>query len=828
MPWPSIQDFTRAVQTPDVCFEGMDLADGKPGLDPRGIPLVYSGSFAAVYPVECGSEKYAIRCFIREVKDQQQRYDKLSKHLQQKAINQQKAMSELFSSFKYLQQGIRVNGEWYPVVRMKWVEGKPLDQFVEDNLKKPDSIGRVCARWRDVNSSLRRSGIAHNDLQHGNVMVQGDGGIRLVDYDGIFLPEFQGQPSPELGHQNYQHPKRKSDDYGDYVDNFPALVIYLSLFALSKAPDLWERFNNEDNLILKKSDYIYPASSECIRSLKNNPDRKVQFLAGRLEDCCSMPVDQVPNLWEILRDATRPPPTSVPRHTSPGKPTRARPRPPRPPIVGLPWEAPWPSIQDFTRAVQTPNVCFEGMDLAYGKPGLDPRGIPLVYSGSFAAVYPVECGSEKYAIRCFIREVKDQQQRYDKLSKHLQQKAINQQKAMSELFSSFKYLQQGIRVNGEWYPVVRMKWVEGKPLDQFVEDNLKKPDSIGRVCARWRDVNSSLRRSGIAHNDLQHGNVMVQGDGGIRLVDYDGIFLPEFQGQPSPELGHQNYQHPKRKSDDYGDYVDNFPALVIYLSLFALSKAPDLWERFNNEDNLILKKSDYIYPASSECIRSLKNNPDRKVQFLAGRLEDCCSMPVDQVPNLWEILRDADRAAEYWSTMAQPSNPPPRPAVPSQTVVGGGPEYRKLLQKASPGSASTVSSPAASAPAAGGGTPAPVVSPPPIPRPAASAPAAGGGTPAPVVSPPPIPGPAASAPAAGGGTPASVVSPPPIPRPAASAPAVMVCPQCSLANSVGLIYCDDEKCAADLEPGNQKFCAYCGKTIPARGSYCPWCGRANQ
>ena len=334
---------------------------------------------------------------------------------------------------------------------------------------------------------------------------------------------------------------------------------------------------------------------------------------------------------------------------------------------------PWPSIADFTAAVQNPAVCFQGGDpeLAAGQVGLHPaRGTPLVYSGNFAAVYPMECGGgRKYAVRCFTREVKDQQERYGHLDDYLSG-------VRPDAFVRFQYHERGIQIRGEWYPIVKMTWVEGRRLDRFVEDNLSRPEVILDICARWRGANGSLRGLGIAHNDLQHGNVMVQPDDALRLVDYDGIYLPNFQGEPSPELGHQHYQHPLRTADDYNDQVDNFPALVIYLSLLALSHDPGPWQRFYTQENLLLTKKDYADPANSECLHALKSNSDPTVRYLAGYLEECCSWPVDQVPDLESILADAPAVSA-----TAPASTPTRsaPAAPAAGV-----SYRSLLQGGQP------------------------------------------------------------------------------------------------------------------------------------------------
>ena len=76
-------------------------------------------------------------------------------------------------------------------------------------------------------------------------MVQEQGALRLVDYDGI-LPRFEGEDSPELGHKHHQHPRRSTQDYHAGMDNFPSLVVYLSLLPLGSDRQLWDRFYNEE------------------------------------------------------------------------------------------------------------------------------------------------------------------------------------------------------------------------------------------------------------------------------------------------------------------------------------------------------------------------------------------------------------------------------------------------------------------------------------------------------------------------------------------------------------------------------------------------------
>ena len=82
------------------------------------------------------------------------------------------------------------------------------------------------------------------------------------------------------------------------------------------------------------------------------------------------------------------------------------------------------------------------------------------------------------------------------------------------------------------------------------------------------------------------------------------------------------------------------------MSLLALAAEPELWDKFHREGGLLLTSRDFASPARSDCIDALRNSPDHQVFALADRLQDYCSRPVDQVPNLESILRDIPAAVQ--------------------------------------------------------------------------------------------------------------------------------------------------------------------------------------
>ena len=136
--------------------------------------------------------------------------------------------------------------------------------------------------------TLRRAKVAHGDLQHRNILVTARGTMRLVDYDGMYVPGIElecGRLCPEGGHPNFQHPRRKSTDYAHELDSFSSIVIYLSLLAVEHHPHLWKQFYNADNLLFVRQDFEGPWSP-IVRELHNSGRREVRELVAQLMDEC--------------------------------------------------------------------------------------------------------------------------------------------------------------------------------------------------------------------------------------------------------------------------------------------------------------------------------------------------------------------------------------------------------------------------------------------------------------------------------------------------------------------------------------------------------------
>jgi len=287
MGWPTDQEYNEAVQNPKTAFGDVDLQSGSVECYATGIPKARSGNFATVYKVVSNGEPFAVKCFRREDPEYSRRYPVFATHLTQHPL-------PYFVSFRYMSDGIRVGPNKYPILRMRWIEGESLISFIEKNLSHPQAISNLAGSWLRLLDDLHNANIAHGDLQHGNVLVV-SGQLKLVDYDGMYVPALEGSRPLERGHLNYQHPERTDFDFGPYLDNFSAWLIYVSLLAVSVRPKLWQQLRSGDEcLLFRKQDLVAPDQSEVFRLLRMIPDERIRSITERIEEYLWLPVSRIP------------------------------------------------------------------------------------------------------------------------------------------------------------------------------------------------------------------------------------------------------------------------------------------------------------------------------------------------------------------------------------------------------------------------------------------------------------------------------------------------------------------------------------------------------
>lgn len=247
--WPSPQDYNEAIQNPHYSLFDPTLKNSVVVADKLGLPKPVSGAFATVYQVISEERSWAVRCFLRGVDDQEERYRAVARHLL--AVD----IPELIA-FDFQPAGMKIQGQTFPILKMEWVTGQTLEHYIGCNINDRARLTQLRANFRKMCENLSSAGVCHGDLQHGNIIVQADARLSLVDYDGMYVPAMEGWCANELGHRNYQHPHRTADDFGPWLDCFASRVIDLSLEAIIEDPYIFPlaRAGN-DCLLFRRQDF---------------------------------------------------------------------------------------------------------------------------------------------------------------------------------------------------------------------------------------------------------------------------------------------------------------------------------------------------------------------------------------------------------------------------------------------------------------------------------------------------------------------------------------------------------------------------------------------
>lgn len=289
-----------------------------------------------------------------------------------------------------------------------------------------------------------------------------------------------------------------------------------------------------------------------------------------------------------------------------------------------------PQGTDYQEAVQNPRIAFTDPDLKRCQCEETPLRLPKPYSGGFTVTYHLYDSKNDWAVRCFTREIAHLQKRYQEISRFLARNS-------NGVFVNAEYLPEGILVNGQRFPIIKMPWVKGEPLNEFIGKNVSRQGVLSNLAERFKKLVDCLQALGVAHGDLQHGNIIVKvKTGDLYLIDYDGMFLPSLKDLPTNEIGHVNYQHPARDASHYDASIDRFSAIVIYLGLKAISVAPHLWGKYDNDENILFRQEDFREPERSQLLQEMSSMP--ALQPLVDKFKAVCRIEFTQVPTLEQFL----------------------------------------------------------------------------------------------------------------------------------------------------------------------------------------------
>lgn len=287
--YPTISEYnTDILKYGSGVFKTLDNYDFIPS---RSLPVrIFSygnGSYAVVFKAQHNNSYFAIRCFISANYEVFWRYQRIDAYLKQLNEN-------WVTRFDYLDDEIKIKGNSFPIVKMEWVEGQLLNTYITNNLFDNNALDKLQKAIVALSENLEKYKISHGDIQCGNVIIQGDTNnpvIRLIDYDGMYIPEFENMQCLERGRTEFQHPFRTQMKFDEKIDRFSFWVIITGLEALKFNKDLWQiatqgGYNTLDNVLFIGADFTNFNQSTLVNRLYALNEVSLNFYLNKLKEFC--------------------------------------------------------------------------------------------------------------------------------------------------------------------------------------------------------------------------------------------------------------------------------------------------------------------------------------------------------------------------------------------------------------------------------------------------------------------------------------------------------------------------------------------------------------
>ena len=263
----------------------------------------------------------------------------------------------------------------------------------------------------------------------------------------------------------------------------------------------------------------------------------------------------------------------------------------------------YPLISEYIEAIKAAEDNFD--ELSYLRPVLNDDGMPVLSVGGFSVVFKMKDKRDGkfYAVKCFTKEQEGRAESYKQIAEELN--GIS-----SSYLLPIKYFENELFVdtnnsNENEFPILLMDWVDGKPLDKYLRQNLKKKKTLEKFLSNYYQLAKWLIAQPFAHGDLKPDNILVKKDGNLVLVDYDGMYVPAMAGKKSREVGSPDFCHPQRNEDKFDEHIDDFSILSILLSLCVFFIKPSYLNKYGAEDRLLFSQNDYVDICKSNAFRSI-------------------------------------------------------------------------------------------------------------------------------------------------------------------------------------------------------------------------------
>jgi hypothetical protein len=293
-------------------------------------------------------------------------------------------------------------------------------------------------------------------------------------------------------------------------------------------------------------------------------------------------------------------------------------------------------------------------------------------------VFKAAYNSKFYAIRFFLNDDHELFRRYHEIQNYLATRQLSWE-------IPFEFLTE------EYYPVVKMDWVEGNTVTEYLDSIITQPELISQLQSKLLLLNTELEKNSIAHGNLNMKHIRVerkQPEDVIKLIDYDSMFIPAFKEKDSLTAGTSSFQHPMRLASDFSHTIDRFSIWVFLTALEAFKTDATLWTKatehgYEKSRQILFNYRDLAIPQQSRAFQVIRSYNNEALNFYADKLTAFCnakSLDAIEPPQLYsknsfftppkvespEIKFAPKQAEPEKATLKEPEPKPVTPSVVTQ------------------------------------------------------------------------------------------------------------------------------------------------------------------
>jgi len=305
----------------------------------------------------------------------------------------------------------------------------------------------------------------------------------------------------------------------------------------------------------------------------------------------------------------------------------------------------------------------------------DKDGNGLLYEKSRkTVVFKATYNSKLYAIRFFLNDDHELFRRYHEIQNYLASRQLSWK-------VPFEFLTE------EYYPVVKMDWVEGNTVTEYLDSIITQPELLSQFQSKLLLLSTELEKNNIAHGNLNMKHIRVerkQQEDVIKLIDYDSMFIPSLKEKDSLTAGTSSFQHPMRLASDFSHTIDRFSIWVFVTALEAFKTDASLWTKatehgYDRSRQILFNYRDLAIPQQSRAFQIMRSYNNEALNFYADKLTAFCnvkSLDAIEPPQLFSKnsfvsppkiespeIKFAPKQAEPEKTVLK--EPEPKPVTPS-------------------------------------------------------------------------------------------------------------------------------------------------------------------